>query len=73
MSGPPNVAVDFKLFFGSNPVLYIFAVLATALNKQLIGSATDLLSTFWAKTRWFFVSRRGSLLGYQYGGRQPRT
>jgi hypothetical protein len=53
------------LFFGSNPVLDIFSVFATALNIQLMSPASDLFS------RWFSASKHGNLLGCDYGAGAP--
>jgi hypothetical protein len=46
-----------QFFFGSNPVLDIFSVLAAALKIQLMSPAGDLFF------RWFSASKHGNLLG----------
>jgi hypothetical protein len=48
-----------QLFFGSNPVLDIFSVLAAPLKIQLMSPASDLFS------RWFSKSNHCNLLGRQ--------
>jgi hypothetical protein len=50
-----------QLFFGSNPILDIFPVLAAALKKQFMSPASDLFS------RWFSESNHCNLLGCQDG------
>src|SRR5260370_21021096 len=52
-----------QLFFGSNPVLDIFSVLAATLKIQLMSPASDLFS------RWFSKSNHCNLLGCQDSAR----
>jgi hypothetical protein len=56
-----------QLFFGSNPVLDIFPVVAAALKIQIMRKASDLFS------RWFSASKHGNLLGCLGVGRPTST